>query len=159
MTRTLLASAALALFAGVAGAQTPVHWSGPAKGTKAATGATIPIKVSAKIDEGWHIYSLTTPPGPTPTRISLPKDLTDFLIDGTIKQSDYAVKFDDAFGSEVQYYEREAIFTVPLKVASTAKAGKQEIEVLARYQVCNSSGCLPPQTDKIKVSVEVASKK
>ena len=158
MTRTLLASAALALFAGVAGAQTPVHWSGPVKSSKAAAGATIPIKLSAKIDEGWHIYSLTTPPGPTPTRISLPKDLTDFTIDGTIKQSDYAVKFDDAFGSEVQYYEREATFTVPLKVGGAVKNGKQEIEVLARYQVCNSSGCLPPQTEKITVAVDVAKK-
>src|SRR5687768_9501974 len=137
MTRTLLASAALAMFAGVAGAQTPVHWSGPAKATKATAGATISVKLSAKIDEGWHIYSLTTPPGPTPTRISLPKDLTDYSIDGTIKQSDYAVKFDDAFGTEVQYYEREATFTVPLKLAANVKGGKQDVEVLARYQVCN----------------------
>src|ERR1700719_4597664 len=31
--------------------------------TQAPAGSTVPLHLNAKIDEGWHLYSLTTPAG------------------------------------------------------------------------------------------------
>jgi hypothetical protein len=156
MRRILLAAASLALMAGAAGAQTPVKWTGavakPEKGSK----ANVAIKLTAKIDDTWHIYSITSPPeGPMPTRVSLPKTEKDFTIDGKIAQSEFEVKFDDAFGVQVEFFEKEANFTVPLK---GDLKGKKEVEVHVRYMVCNNSGCLPATTEKVKVALTTAKK-
>ena len=35
----------------------------------AAPGATVLAHLEANVDDGWHMYSLTTPPGPIPTTI------------------------------------------------------------------------------------------
>ncbi len=63
---------ALTLMLGVScfGAINPVSWTLTSDVTKAAPGATVPLKLTAKIDEGWHIYSVTTPPPTNPLKIS-----------------------------------------------------------------------------------------
>ncbi len=46
----------------------PVQWTLTSESAKAPPGASIPLKLTAKLEEGWHLYSLTTPPGgPNPT--------------------------------------------------------------------------------------------
>ncbi|MEJ7604695.1 MAG: hypothetical protein WKF37_00095 [Bryobacteraceae bacterium] len=46
----------------------PVQWTLTLEPATAAAGAPVLGRLTAKLDPGWHIYSLTTPKGgPTPT--------------------------------------------------------------------------------------------
>ena len=66
---------ALLLLGGLSFAQEPelVHWTLTSDAPKAPPGSTIVLKLTAKIDPGWHMYSLTATPadGPNATTIAL----------------------------------------------------------------------------------------
>jgi DsbC/DsbD-like thiol-disulfide interchange protein len=158
-TKFAFAVAASLSFAAAAGAQTPVKWTATATKPAAAGGETS-VKLSAKIDDGWHIYSITQGPGgPIPTKVSVP-DSQAFALAGQVKSSAApAVKFDENFGINVETYEKAVDLTVPVKVQKGAKAGEKTGIVAVRYQACNASLCLPPKTEKIKVALNVKSGK
>ena len=48
-----------------------VQWTLTLDSPTAAPGATVLARMEAKVDADWHMYSLTTPPGPIPTTIKL----------------------------------------------------------------------------------------
>src|SRR5687767_6700328 len=55
----------------------PIHWSVKKENSALAVkaGDKFNAQVIARIDEGWHLYSLDQAPGgPIPTRISVPED-------------------------------------------------------------------------------------
>src|SRR5262245_26478160 len=46
----------------------PIQWTLTSAAAKAPAGSTIPLHLKATFQEGWHLYSLTTPKGgPIPT--------------------------------------------------------------------------------------------
>ncbi|HLH42636.1 MAG TPA: hypothetical protein VKV74_06605, partial [Bryobacteraceae bacterium] len=63
----------LAAWAGLAQSQELVHWTLASDASKAPPGSTVVLKLTAKIDPGWHMYSLTAAPdgGPNATSIAL----------------------------------------------------------------------------------------
>lgn len=140
-------------------AQTPVQWTATVAKKTAAAGADVSVKLSAKLDEGWHIYSVTQGPGgPFATRVTTP-DSSVFFMAGKPKSSvPPATKFDENFGIEVETYEKTVDLSVPLKVAAKAKKGAAKSVVAVRYQACNASMCLPPKTEKLEVALNVVSK-
>jgi thiol:disulfide interchange protein DsbD len=152
---SVFATAAFTL-AAAAGAQNPVTWTATSSSKSVAAGGTASVKLSATIEEGWHIYSITQPAGgPNPTRITVP-DSQPFALGGDIKPvAPPAVAFDQNFNINVETYEKGAGFTVPVKVDKDAKPGTQKIHVNARYQVCNATSCLPPKTVKLTADVKV----
>src|SRR5207249_28836 len=65
--RILLATGALVAAARSATAQEPVHWKAAASPVTVRAGGKLSVKLSATIDDGWHIYSMTQGKGgPTP---------------------------------------------------------------------------------------------
>lgn len=155
---TFAAALAAVTFAATAQAQSPVHWTASKSAQSAAPGGKTSVKLTATIDEGWHIYSVTQGPGgPLPTRIAVANG-QPFFMDGTIAATQPKVSFDKNFGINVETYESKAEFTVPIKVDTVAKAGKQHIQLSTRYISCNASECLPPKTVSFTVPVKVKSK-
>ena len=135
--------------------QTPVHWSASDAGI-VAPGATVAARISAAIDPGWHVYSLTQGAGgPIAMRITLAPG-QPFALKGTATGPAPHTAFDPNFGIQVELYEGSAVFTVPVAAAATAPAGKGSILVRPRYQACNASLCLPPRTETVAVPVTVA---
>jgi thiol:disulfide interchange protein DsbD len=114
-----------------------VHWSAAAR-----AGDSV-VKLTAAIDSGWHLYSLTTPqPGPVPTRIA--------VRDGTaeaIFQQPPKVEFDEAFGRNTETYTDSASFYVRMGSPHPA-----QIALLPRYQVCSGTSCIPPVTRTVEAS-------
>ena len=49
----------------------PVKWSLSLEPSSAAPGSKVLGRLTAKIDPGWHLYSLSTPKGPIPTTVRL----------------------------------------------------------------------------------------
>ena len=143
--------AALALSA----APDPVAWklaAGPSKPVK--PGAPFTVKVAAAIQEGWHMYGLKPmADGPIPTRIWLPEG-QPFQLAGRIQAPPAQTMQDPSFGMEVELYEGEPTFTLPVK-AGTA-TGARTLVVNASYQSCNDKMCLPPKTIKVEIPVTVA---
>ncbi len=136
-------------------AQTPVHWTATSAG-KVAPGATVSAQIAAAIYPGWHVYALTQGPGgPIATRITLAAG-QPFTLQGDPTGPAPHTEFDPNFGIQVEEYEEQAAFTVPVAVGSAAPVGKDSIVVRARYQVCNASLCLPPRTESVAVPVTVA---
>ena len=137
---------------------TPVQWTATA--VAAPTGKSLPkgtraVKLVAAIEPGWHIYSITQGPGgPNKTTISLSTP-SPFSLAGDIIAAPPEVSFDKNFGINVETYETAAEFTIPIKAEKTAKKADKP-EVAVRYQVCNSSSCLPPRTQKLSVDLKPA---
>jgi hypothetical protein len=55
----------------------------------------------------------------------------------------------------VETYEKTVTFTVPVRVDKGAHVGTDTVVVSARYQACNATLCLPPQTSMVPVPVVV----
>jgi len=137
-----------------AAAQTPVVWMiAPLHGAL-KPGATANLRIEARIEDGWHIYSITQPAGgPVATRITFPTGQT-FESAGNPKPSvQPGVAYDEAFHMNVELYEKAASFTVPVRRAGATITAPDSVHVNVRYQVCNASLCFPPHTAKLAAPV------
>jgi thiol:disulfide interchange protein DsbD len=154
--RKLLVTVAMAALLWAAPAD-PVAWrlqNAPA--TPVKPGGRFNVKLQAAVQEGWHLYSLKPiADGPLPTRIWIAEG-QPFSLAGAVQAPEPQVIQDATFGMEVELYEGEAVFALPVKVASGAAPGAQRLVVSASYQSCNNKICLPPKTVKVEVQVVIA---
>jgi DsbC/DsbD-like thiol-disulfide interchange protein len=154
MRRLFFAAAIVACLA--AAPADPVAWKlqyPPAAPVKA--GARFNVKLLAEVQEGWHLYSLKPmAEGPIPTRIWIAEG-QPFSLAGAVQSPDPQVIEDPSFGMEVELYEGEAIFTLPVRVAPGASPGPQKLVVSASYQSCNNKLCLPPKTVKVELPIAI----
>jgi DsbC/DsbD-like thiol-disulfide interchange protein len=153
--RRLFFAAAMAACLAAAPAD-PVAWklqNPPAVPVKA--GARFNVKLLAEVQDGWHLYSLKPmAEGPIPTRIWIAEG-QPFSLAGAVQSPDPQVMQDPSFGMEVELYEGEAVFTLPVRVASGASPGSQKLVVSASYQSCNNKLCLPPKTVKVELPITI----
>jgi DsbC/DsbD-like thiol-disulfide interchange protein len=133
----------------------PVAWKLQAPSAPVKAGARFSVKLLAAVQEGWHLYSLKPmAEGPVPTRIWIAEG-QPFSLAGTVQSPDPQVMQDPSFGMEVEFYEGEALFTLPLRVSPGAAPGAQKLVVSAAYQSCNDKLCLPPKTVKVEMPIAV----
>jgi DsbC/DsbD-like thiol-disulfide interchange protein len=142
------------------GVQDPITWAlavQPA-GATVSPGGTVTLALTATIEDGWHLYSIKLEPGgPVPTAISVP-DGQVFSAGGEIGEPVPLSSFDGNFNKVLEYHEGKAVFTIPVKAAATAPAGKQTARVAASYQTCNERLCLPPRQVTATAEVQVVAK-
>jgi len=139
-----------------AGAENPVKWIVSDSTAQLQAGAATTLRLTAAIDSGWYIYSLTQGSGgPTPMKISVAPS-PPFSIEGTTVGPQPVVIFDKEFGIETERYEGNPSFAVPVAVAATAGAEPKTLDIKVRYQACNASFCLPARTTVLTTRVGVA---
>ena len=111
----------------------PIRWALQAKPGK--------VELTARIDPGWHLYSLSQDPkGPRPTLIEV-RD--GFRLAGKIQTPAPSVELDPTLDVEVSYYEDEVTFAIPVvRARSDAKSAR----IAVTFQTCNAQRCLPPRT-------------
>ena len=150
-----LAAIAVVMIAGRAAAQEdPIGWTLAKTPTSATAGQTFRIQLTATIEAGWHLYSITQGPGgPIATRLSVPPG-QPFALEGAIDAPPPQVAFDSGFSMDTETYSEKTVFTLPIKVDGKA-SGKQVLRVHAYYQTCNDKFCLPPKTVKLETPFEV----
>ncbi|GAB4110561.1 MAG: cytochrome c biogenesis protein CcdA [Acidobacteriota bacterium] len=125
----------------------------PSAPVQAGTTATVVLR--AAIDPGWHLYSMSVPPGgPIPTTITVVEDPI-FAPGGTPREPTPIPWFDQNFNMETNYFESSVDFEVPVRVKPEAGPGQHELAVKIRYMLCNDSSCLPPQTRTVSAVVQV----
>src|SRR5258708_28516705 len=144
----LLASSALA-------DSNHIQWSARLEPIDARGGESAQVVLTATLDTGWHVYSLTSPVGPDggplKTTFALKPD-SALKADGSPVQPPFTTKHDDGFKLDVQMYSGAVAFGLPVKVP-TGITGKQKAILSVRYQVCDAGKCLPPATLELPVEV------
>ena len=146
--------AAMAACLGAAPAD-PVAWKLVPPAAPVKAGARFNLKLQAEVQDGWHLYSLKPmTEGPIATRIWIPEG-QPFLLSGAVRAPEPRVMQDPSFGMEVELYEGEAVFTLPVRVIPGTAPGVQKLAVSASYQSCNNKLCLPPKTIKVEVPVAI----
>jgi len=129
-----------------------VEWTGIAGAPKPGpeNTALVDLQVQVTVTGGWHVYSLTqTTGGPTPMTV---KVSPPYEIAGEIKGPPADKAQDPNFGILTETYSGEQVFTIPLKLASTASLNPPPIEVKIRSQACSDKLCLPARTMTLNVT-------
>ena len=132
----------------------PVQWTLSSSVDKAPPGSTVTLQLTAKLDEGWHLYSLTTPKGgPIPTTAALAENPA--VASAKLFEPKPDRKFDPNFGVDTETYQKEAVFWIQAIVKKDAATGSVELVADARYQTCNDAKCLPPKTKHASFTLNV----
>jgi thiol:disulfide interchange protein DsbD len=111
---------------------------------------TYEVHLSATIGGDYHMYAQNGGDGPVSTSFTFTKNPLLVLTGKPKEVGKMTKKFEDAFKSEVRYYEKEVDFVQVVKLKGNAKtslAGKVE------FMVCNDRQCLPPATVDFSVNV------
>jgi len=134
----------------------PVQWTLSSDVAKAAPGATVPLHLTAKLDPGWHLYSLS----PTPDNIPIPTTVS--FADAPAVES-FAVyqpkpekKLDPNFGYEIEMYTGEAALLVQAQLKKDVPAGEFPLTAKVRYQTCNDKTCKIPKNKTATFILTVA---
>ncbi len=121
-----------------------VAWEVAPDPVKAAPGGAFRLKLTAKIDPEWHMYSLTTPKGGgLPAVVNLAPN--QFATQSKIYQPKPESKFDPNFGVNTERYEGEVVFYLDGQVAKDVPAGPLPLTVNIRYSACTDKLCNPPR--------------
>lgn len=126
--------------------ENPVRWTA----SQSKDGKSDVIKVTADMDENWHIYSmhLTEEFGPIPTSITFSEsENVEFI--GKIEEGKPKREKDVNFDMVIDYFDGTADFIQKIKV-------KQEgaVKVSVYYMCCNDQKCLPPKEEIIEVKLK-----
>lgn len=116
------------------------------KNSSVEPGSDFSVLLQARLDEGWHLYSMNLPAGgPIPTKIWV-EESNAFLPSGDPKQPEPIPWFDQNFNMDTSYFEGTVDFEVPVKVKPSTPPGEHQLTVKVRFMVCNDTSCLPPRT-------------
>lgn len=92
------------------------------------------LTFKATIDPEWHIYSQFTPDGGAlPAEFVYENQEGNYELIGTTEESEYKKVFNDIFGVDEYYFDKEATFTQRIKVINEAFS---TFEVTLDYQAC-----------------------
>jgi len=135
----------------------PIKWSlavEPASG-QAAAGGSLTAVVSAKIDEGWHVYAPDEANvGPRPVELTIVKNPV-FAAAGKFVAPEPEREMDQAFGQITASYADAATFRLPVAVAADAAAGPHVLEIDVSFQACDGNICLPAKAARVKATITV----
>lgn len=117
-----------------------LNWTLSVEPASVAPGGKALLKMAGRIDEGWHIYSASSP-GATPTAIQLAPNAA--VEKYRILQPPPKRAFDPNLNSDTETYEGDVAFLLELTVKPDAAAGPVPLALSARYQTCNPKMCVP----------------
>src|SRR5262249_2954054 len=116
-----------------------VTWTATAEPAKVAPGSKFLLKIDGKIEEGWHVYSMSTA-GARPTKFTV----TGAVVDAVRPlQPKAIVAFDPNFSAKTESYEKDVTFLLEVAVKKDAPAGEAQLAIAGTYQVCNPKSCVP----------------
>ena len=131
----------------------PIQWTLESPAAKVPAGSTISLHLKAKMEEGWHLYSLTTPAGgPIATTALLAENPA--VKTSKLYQPPPVRHFDPNFKLDTETFAEQVDFPLVAELASSAK-GSLELTANVRYQACTDRQCLPPRKKTAAVTVTI----
>jgi thiol:disulfide interchange protein DsbD len=111
---------------------------------------TYEVRFVANINGNYHMYAQEGGDGPISTTFTFAKNPLVALQNKPKEVGKMKKVYEEAFKSEVRYYEKSVEFVQLVKLKGNAKttlAGKVE------FMVCNEKQCLPPSEVDFSVNV------
>lgn len=133
--------------------QDPVQWKLTFDSPSAPPGSKILGHLSAKIEPGWHLYSLTTPRPPIATTAVLAENPA--IAGFKVFQPKPLVKQDPTFNVNTETFGEEVTLLFEIELKKDAAAGPVEVTAQVRYQCCNDSICLPPKKKTAVATINI----
>ncbi len=132
----------------------PVKWALSVEPPSVPPGGSFLAHLTATIEPGWHLYSLSTPAGgPIPTTLRLADNPA--VARYRIFQPPPKRTFDPNFKLDVEAYENRVEFLLEVQLRSDAPRGPLEVAAQARYQACDAKQCLLPVRRTATATVRV----
>ena len=148
----LLPATTALLLTNLAFAQTPILTVRPPVGLSVKKGAPIEVKLSASLNEGFHLNSHT------PTEdylIPLTLKWEGPLGEGDVvypKPSMEKYAFDD---KPLSVLTGQFVMVTKFKAPATAAPGPVTLNGKVRYQACNNNSCFPPKTVPVTLMIQI----
>ena len=118
--------------------QNPVHFSVQ---QKQVSPTEVEVVFSAKIDQGWHVYSTNLPAdGPTSATLHLDKAEGVTPVGKLTTRGKELNVYDKTFEMKLRYFENSVGFVQRYKITAKTYSIKGYLE----YGACNDEMCLPP---------------
>ena len=129
---------------GKAQMQDPVHWKFSMTDVSKTEKE---LQFTATIDDHWHVYGINIPEdGPTPTSFTFTTVEGAELVGNVTSASNLITKYDETFGMELNWYEKEVTFVQRIKLTGENFAVKGYL----RYMCCDDQSCLPPTNEEFE---------
>lgn len=129
---------------GKAQMQDPVHWKFSMTDVSKTEKE---LQFTAKIDDHWHVYGLHIPEdGPNPTTFTFTSVEGAELVGEVTSPSKLITKYDETFGMELNWYEKEVTFIQRIKLTGENFTVKGYL----RYMTCDDQSCLPPTSEEFE---------
>ena len=111
------------------------------------------LKMTAVIEQGWHIYSQNTPDGgPSATKITFAKNPLVLLGGKTTEVGKLHKEHSKEFGVDVWWYDGTVTFVQVVKVkkpgVNTSISGTLE------FMACDENQCLPPEEVRFNIQLK-----
>ncbi len=129
----------------------PVQWRLELASDEHPPGATALARLTASIEDGWHIYSTTTPEG-IPLAVGMAE--SEAVTGWRAHQPAPETVFDPNFQAEVEWYSGEAVILIEIDLAEGI-SGEHPIEAVVRYGACDDRQCLAPKRKSAAALVRV----
>ena len=118
--------------------QNPVHFSVQ---QKQVSPTEVEVVFSAKIDQGWHVYSTNLPAdGPTSATLHVDKSEGVTPVGKLTARGKELNVYDKTFEMKLRYFENSVGFVQRYKITAKTYSIKGYLE----YGACNDEMCLPP---------------
>jgi thiol:disulfide interchange protein DsbD len=150
--KLLLAATSGLLFTSPGLAQTPALMVKAPVGVVVKKGATVDVKVTATLNEGFHLNSHTPTEDyliPLTLKWEGPLEAVDVVYPKPTMEK-YA--FDD---KPLSVLTGQFVLATKFKAAAGATPGPATLNGKIRYQACNNNSCFPPKTVPVTLTVQV----
>ena len=98
------------------------------------------LRISATIEDGWHLYSTELEDGPTAATLVV-ETIEGASLDGKLGfEGKEIAKYDDMFGMDVRYFEEKVTFVQRFAIESDSYT----VQGYFQYGACDDQSCLPP---------------
>lgn len=110
--------------------------------------------LTAKIEDGWHMYSqfLSSDDGPAATELTFAES-AEYSLEGKAEEEDVLTHFDEMFEMDVNYFDHQAVFKQKIKVSNESAF---KVKGTIYYMVCDDGRCLPPEEFDVVYNVPSA---
>ena len=110
------------------------------------------VKITAQIEEPWHIYSQYTPAdGPSlPTHISFSKNPLVEIVGKPEEKGKLITKHEEVLDVNLKYFNDKVEFVQKVKLKAHVKTN---LNGTIEYMACTNERCLMPTTEKFSVGI------
>ncbi|HEX4851885.1 MAG TPA: hypothetical protein VFV08_13815 [Puia sp.] len=125
----------------------PVKWN---YSVRKINSDTVEMQITARIDKGWHIYSLYNEGGPGPTTFKFEKNPNLHFFENLKETTEPKKVLEPIFDAYVTEFTTLAHFIMRIERKNPSPT---QIEGMVKFFASDGKTCLPPKEEKFSVAL------